>query len=116
MVATLDRPTDDGPRPPAADLLTARMRGRRRLADLLATGFLGLSFLIALVPLALVLSYVISKGAKVVDWEFLTTDIPRQARTIGPGCLRQVLRSGELATPIVSILVAASAEGNSEPV
>jgi phosphate transport system permease protein len=72
-------------RRPAADLLTARVRGRRRVADGAATGFLALSFVIALIPLALVVGYVVSKGAKVVDWEFLTAEIPRQARTVGPG-------------------------------
>jgi phosphate transport system permease protein len=84
MAMVLERPADDAPAP-ATDLLTARVRGRRRVADLVATGLLGLSFVIALIPLALVFSYVLSKGVKVVDWEFLTTDIPRQARTIGPG-------------------------------
>jgi phosphate transport system permease protein len=82
MSMTLERP----PAPlPASDLLTARPQGRRRVADLLATGALALSFLIALIPLGLIFSYVFTKGISTVDWEFLTTDIPRQFRSFGPG-------------------------------
>jgi phosphate transport system permease protein len=82
MTATLE-PTATTPAP--VDLLTARVRGRRRVADLLATGFLGLSFLVALVPLGFVVWFVVSKGAGVVDAEFLSADIPRQFRSVGPG-------------------------------
>jgi phosphate transport system permease protein len=46
---------------------------------------LSLSFAVALVPLGLVAWFVISKGLKVLDWQFLTEDIPRQYRTVGPG-------------------------------
>jgi phosphate transport system permease protein len=38
----------------------------------------------ALVPLAFVLSYVVRKGIGVVDWAFLTKDIPT-TRSLGPG-------------------------------
>jgi phosphate transport system permease protein len=80
---------EHAPRPsalsPASDLLTARVRGRRRAADLFATIGLALSFGIALVPLGLVLWYVTSKGLGVLSWSFLTSDIPRQVRTVGPG-------------------------------
>jgi phosphate transport system permease protein len=80
--STLERPPTP---PPATDLLTARVKGRRRAADQLATVGLTLSFAIALVPLGLVFSYVASKGLTVIDWPFLTDDIPRQFRAIGPG-------------------------------
>jgi phosphate transport system permease protein len=46
---------------------------------------MGLSFLIALTPLVLVIGYVISKGAGMMSWKFLTEDIPFQYRAIGPG-------------------------------
>ena len=82
MTSIVDRPSLE--RPPT-DLLTARGRGRRRAADLAATGGLLLSFVVALVPLGLVIWYVVSKGSGVMGWHFLTDDIPRQARTVGPG-------------------------------
>ena len=83
MTATMERPVP--PPAPATDLLTARVRGRRRAADLLATVGLTLSFAIALIPLGLVFSYVASKGLGVIDGAFLTEDIPRQFRAVGPG-------------------------------
>jgi phosphate transport system permease protein len=43
------------------------------------------SVLVAAVPLAFVLAYVVSKGAGIVDWRFLTGDIPISARLRGPG-------------------------------
>ena len=67
------------------DLLTARVRGRRRLVDVLATVGLSLSFLVALVPLALVIGYVIHKGAGVVDWAFLTRTSRSRPWPPGPG-------------------------------
>jgi phosphate transport system permease protein len=70
---------------PAVDLLSARPSGRRRVTDRLATGALTLSFLVAMVPLALVIWLVVSKGIGILSWDFLTADIPRQFRAIGPG-------------------------------
>ena len=82
MTTVVERPPVD--RSPT-DLLTARVRGRRRLANGAATVGLTLSFVIALVPLGLVIWYVVSKGLGVMGADFLTADIPRQARTLGPG-------------------------------
>jgi phosphate transport system permease protein len=82
-VTLLDRPA---PAPaPSVDLLTARVSGRRRVTDLLATVALTLSFLVALVPLTLVIWLVVSKGIGIMSWDFLTADIPRQFRAVGPG-------------------------------
>lgn len=80
-MTVIDRPAPA----PAVDLLEARLSTRRRAADLLATGGLALSFVIALVPLALVVWLVVSKGLSSLDWGFVTEDIPRQFRAIGPG-------------------------------
>jgi phosphate transport system permease protein len=73
-----------GNRPPV-DLLHARVQGRRRAAEAAATGLLGLAFVVALVPLAFVVWFVVSKGAGVVDGSFIGADIPRQFRSVGPG-------------------------------
>jgi phosphate transport system permease protein len=78
-----DRPPIAGP--PAVDLLTARVRGRRRAVDIAATALLTLSFVVALVPLGLVFWYVVHKGAGIISSDFLTADIPRQPRTPGGG-------------------------------
>jgi phosphate transport system permease protein len=61
------------------------VQGRRRFVDLAATAGLTMSFVIALVPLGLVIWYVVSKGAGIISADFLTSDIPRQARTPGGG-------------------------------
>lgn len=65
--------------------LVARVRGRRRLLDAAATAGFALAFLVALVPLAFVIWYVVSKGAGIISSEFLTSDIPRQYRADGGG-------------------------------
>src|SRR5439155_13660023 len=53
----------------------ARMT-RRRLTDRLATGWMIVSVLVALVPLAFILGYVVYKGAGIVSWTFLTKPEP----------------------------------------
>ncbi len=68
----------------AVELVT-RVRGRRRVSDLLATVGLVTSFLVAVIPLVLVIGYVAVKGAATLDWAFVTADIPRQYRAVGPG-------------------------------
>lgn len=68
-----------------ADLLTSKVNGRRRVADAAATVALSLGFVAAVVPLALVIWYVVAKGAGAISSDFLTADIPRQYRAIGPG-------------------------------
>jgi phosphate transport system permease protein len=58
---------------------------RRRLVNRAATVGMGLALLVALVPLAAVTYFLISKGASVVSGSFLTGDIPRQYRKDGGG-------------------------------
>lgn len=65
--------------------LGARVRGRRRLLDAAATVGFSLAFVVALVPLAFVIWYVVSKGIGIISADFLTSDIPRQYRAEGPG-------------------------------
>lgn len=84
IVPTLERQsTSDGV--VTADLLTSKVNGRRRVADAAATVALSLGFVAAVVPLALVIWYVAAKGAGAISADFLTADIPRQYRAIGPG-------------------------------
>ncbi len=57
----------------------------RRLRDHLATGSIWLSVLAAAVPLAFVVGHLVRRGAGIVDWDFLTGDIPVSSRLPGPG-------------------------------
>ena len=73
------------PVPVPLDLRRESLSRRRRVTDSVAKAAMWLSLLVAVVPLALVTYYVVSKGAHVMSWEFLTARIPRQAVTVGPG-------------------------------
>ena len=48
-------------------------------------GLIWLSVGAAAVPLVLLLGYLLQKGAGIVDWDFLTDDIPISSRLPGPG-------------------------------
>jgi phosphate transport system permease protein len=69
----------------ASDLLTARPPLRRRAVDGVATGTMVLAALTALLALAFVLYYLLQKGAGIISWEFLSSNIPRNARVEGGG-------------------------------
>jgi phosphate transport system permease protein len=68
-----------------ADLRSGSISARRRITDLVAKFFIVLMLAIAVVPLGLVTYYVISKGAGIISWDFLTGRIPRQQITVGGG-------------------------------
>ena len=57
----------------------------RRVRNRLAIGSIWLSVLVATVPLAFVITYLVQRGAGIVDWSFLTNDIPISSRSEGPG-------------------------------
>jgi len=57
----------------------------RRVRDRVAIASVWLSVGIAAVPLAFVVGYILRRGAGIVDWRFLTTDIPISSRLRGPG-------------------------------
>jgi phosphate transport system permease protein len=61
---------------PADAILQRALSPRRRLRNNLATAWMVGSLLVALVPLAVIVVYVIAKGAAVVSWSFLTKSIP----------------------------------------
>jgi phosphate transport system permease protein len=48
----------------------------RRTKNRLVTGLMVLSFVLMIIPLGLVLATVIAKGASVISWSFLTSQIP----------------------------------------
>ncbi len=57
----------------------------RRIRNKAAISLVWLSVAAAAVPLAFVVVYLVQKGAGVVDWNFITDDIPISSRLPGPG-------------------------------
>lgn len=84
MTATATEPVSR-PAPAGPDLTGRALSGRRRVANHLATGAIWFAVLLAVVPLGLVTYTVINRGAGVMSWEFLTTDIPNSFRRQGGG-------------------------------
>ncbi len=66
-------------------LLLGTVSPARRLRNRLATASIWLSVLVAAIPLAFVVTYLVRRGAGIVDWKFLTGDIPISSRLRGPG-------------------------------
>jgi phosphate transport system permease protein len=57
----------------------------RKTKNFVATCCIGLAFLLALVPLVLLVVYVVQQGSKVVSWDFLAADMPFVDRLPGGG-------------------------------
>jgi phosphate transport system permease protein len=75
----------DTPIPAARHSITeSHISAGRRARNQLATALILVSILVAAVPLALLLVYVIRKGAHSLSWSFLTKPIPT-FRRVGPG-------------------------------
>jgi len=79
----------------------------RRVRNALATACIFLGLLFALIPLAFVLYYVVSKGVGVIDGGFLTDELPSQVRRatggIGPAIAGTLVITGfatVLAVPL----------------
>ncbi|HWI04430.1 MAG TPA: hypothetical protein VNT52_11520, partial [Acidimicrobiales bacterium] len=66
-------------------MLLGRVSPVRRFRNRLAIGMVWLSVATAAVPLAFLMVYLAQKGAGIVDWNFLTDDIPISSRLPGPG-------------------------------
>jgi len=96
MTAVAQQTTPAGEVP--ANLRRSSISARRRVTDQVVKVAIWLSVVLAVVPLALVMYYVIAKGAKMISWEFLTADIPRQlARPtggIGPAVVGTLIMTG----------------------
>jgi phosphate transport system permease protein len=76
---------------------------RRRQTDRVMRGLLAAGMLIAIVPLALVLFYVISKGARAWSWHFFSTD-PTGAYFGDPGGIRSGLIGSLLIVGLASLI------------
>lgn len=65
--------------------LQRSLTGARRARNSVATVWMVGSMLVALVPLLVLVAYVVSKGAGVVSWSFLTKDLPYVTQFSGGG-------------------------------
>jgi phosphate transport system permease protein len=83
-------------------------RSWRRTKNRIATVLMVIAFVIMIIPLGFVLSTVIAKGASIISWQFLTSDIPYNVAPanvggMGPAVLGTILITGlatVLAVPI----------------
>jgi phosphate transport system permease protein len=99
MTATLEPPSIGTP----TSVLVRTVSSRRRLTDRLATGAMWAAVLIAVVPLAAIIGYVIKQGATALSWSMLTESIPT-SRRVGPGIGPAVV--GTLVITLVATLMA----------
>jgi len=75
-------------------VLSVTVENRRRAMDRFVRGLVTAAFLLALVPLVSTLWTVVSKGIRILDWNFITTS--GGAATIDPNTLELVTSSGAL--------------------
>lgn len=68
-----------------SDILLGTISPARRFRNRAAIGLVYLSVLTAAVPLVFLVTYLVQKGASIVNWRFLTADIPISSRLRGPG-------------------------------
>jgi phosphate transport system permease protein len=95
-MATATAPPASLPPAPGASMLRPRRgTGRRRFKSAFATALIILTFVIALVPLVLVVAYIVSEGAGAISKDFLTGDIAFQTRStdggIGPAIVGTIV-------------------------
>jgi phosphate transport system permease protein len=67
------------------DLRRSSLPLRRRIVDQVMKSLMIVALLIALIPLGLIVYYVLLRGGSILNWEFLTADIPVRPRAVGPG-------------------------------
>jgi phosphate transport system permease protein len=74
------------PDPAAGQVDLREPAGWRRTKNQIMTGLMGLALVVVMVPLVLVLITVVSKGASVISWQFLTNStIPPNVMPVGFG-------------------------------
>ena len=68
-----------------SSLLLGTISPARRIRNRVALSLIWLSVAAAAVPLAFLVVYLLRRGAAIIDWRFLTDDIPISSRLAGPG-------------------------------
>ncbi len=81
------------------DLRRAALSGRRRVVDGIATALMWLAVVVAAVPLAVIVSYVVARGAEVMSWEFITGERITRLETrfggsMGPAVVGTLVTTG----------------------
>jgi phosphate transport system permease protein len=66
-------------------MLGARLSRSRRVRNNLALASIWLAVVVAAIPLVFVVVYLVQKGGGIINWAFLTDDIPISSRFAGPG-------------------------------
>jgi phosphate transport system permease protein len=66
------------------ELTRSTTSARRRIVDLAASVGMCLALVLALLPLVAVIGYLLTRGVRVLSWDFLTAKIPAP-RKVGPG-------------------------------
>ncbi|MGI9121098.1 MAG: phosphate ABC transporter permease PstA [Acidimicrobiales bacterium] len=89
------------------DIRTASLSRSRRLREGLATGAMWASLALAGLVLGFIIYFLLARGARAINWEFLTGDIPRNFRApgggIGPAILGTVVITGGAAAIAVPL-------------
>ncbi|HWW53434.1 MAG TPA: hypothetical protein VNY84_06690, partial [Acidimicrobiales bacterium] len=73
------------PAPPRTSITAATVSRGRRVRNGVAVGLMWLALLVAFVPLAFLIVYVIGKGSHLISLRFLTKPIPLRGAQKGPG-------------------------------
>ena len=80
----------------ARDLTITHVSGRRRMTNRAASVLICGASLVVLIPLLFILAYVVKRGIGIMSWDFLTKDIPKTDRRLGPGMGPAVLGTLEI--------------------
>jgi phosphate transport system permease protein len=79
-------------------------RSWRRTKNQIATVLMALAFFIVIVPLGFVLYTVISKGASIISWQFLTSNIPFNVAPANVGGMGPAVLGTILITALATVI------------
>jgi phosphate transport system permease protein len=101
---TTTAPPKPAPAAVPTELRRSSLSFRRRFVDRFSKTLITLAVLIAAIPLGLVVYEVIKRGGGAISWEFLTEDVPNQARRASGGIYPAII--GTLLITGVATLIA----------
>jgi phosphate transport system permease protein len=79
-------------------------RSWRRTKNRIATAIMVLAFVTVIIPLGFVLYTVISKGASIISWQFLTSDIPFNVAPASLGGMGPAVLGTILITALAAVI------------
>jgi phosphate transport system permease protein len=101
---TVVTPPAPAPEDPSQWILERSISRGRRVKNRLATAWMVGSLLVAIIPLIVIVVYVISKGAAIISWSFLTKDLPIVTAFAGGGIAPAIV--GTIVITTVAALMA----------